>query len=296
MPDKRVLVTVSMDCERIRSESYRGDGTASWEMSEKAITGLAELLREEGMQGSFLPTPATAEKQAGLFHELRRQGFEVGMQFHCDSFRDGCYRKVLGEYDQAEQLEILTAAKADWEDALGLPLRTYRSGYLSANDATFPILAELGVEQCSCSKPGRYRPDIAARWYGAPAYAHRVGTGSRLVPGQLGLVEVPVTSHPGERFSREPSFDPRELRPDSQHAPEVYREIVDLALWEMELLQPPVKTIVVLTHNTIDYTAEDDRRRVLLVEILRYIKAKAAEGWEVVPATFADIRAAHDGV
>lgn len=294
MSSRPVYVAVTVDCERVRSESNRNDGTASWEMGEKAVIGLSELLEAEGMKGTFLPTPATAAKQAGLFHQVRARGHEVGMQFHCDSFRDLRYTRVLGDYSPEEQRQILTDAKADWEDALGLPLLTYRSGYLSASDATFPIVAELGVRTCSCSKPGRYRPEIAARWYGAVPYAHRACRDCRLMPGDLDLVEVPLTSHPMERFATKPSFDPRELRPDSRHDAAVYREIVDLALWEMELLTPPVCSIVILTHNTIDYTCRDELPRHLLLQTLHHIKDKADQGWQVVPATLSEIRLAFE--
>ena len=287
----KVHVVVSMDCERIRAESYRNDGTASWEMSELAITGLAELLCQEGMKGTFLPTPATAARQAHLFEELRRQQFEVGMQFHCDSFRDGEYEQILGAYGYDLQKEILTLAKADWEEALGMPMLTYRSGYFSANDFTFPILAELGIKQTSCSKPGRYSPGMAL-WYGALPYAHRPSAISRLQAGDLDVVEVPMTSHPGERFAMQPRFDPKDARPDSGFKPEVYHDIVDAVLWEMEMIGPGVKTFVILTHNTLDYTSDREPRRGLLVDMLRYLKAKEEEGWQVVPATLADVRAA----
>jgi peptidoglycan/xylan/chitin deacetylase (PgdA/CDA1 family) len=292
MTDKHLYVTVSVDCERIRAESYRNDGTASWEMGRRAVLGLAELLEAEGLKGTFLPTPATAERQAGLFHQVRAAGHEVGMQFHCDSFRDGRYAKVLGEYGLDEQRQILTEAKADWEAALGLPLLTYRSGYLSASNDTYPIVAELGVKTCSCCKPGRYRPEIAAWWYGALPYPHRTNATNRLIPGDLDLVEVPVTSHPGERFSGERGFDPRELRPDSQHDPAVYREIVDLSLWEQEMLGAPLRNLVVLTHNTIDYTDRGDHRRDLLLQTLSHIKAKASDNCTIVPATLSDVREA----
>ncbi len=155
---RELFVLVTMDCERVRSESYYGDGTESWEMSQRAIEGMAGILRDEAMKGTFLPTPATAARQARLFQELQGEGFEIGLQFHCDSFRDGEHRQPLGTYGYDKQKEILSLAKADWEDALGSPLVTYRSGYLSANDFTFPILAELGIRQTSCSKAGRYVP------------------------------------------------------------------------------------------------------------------------------------------
>ncbi len=287
-----LYVVVTMDCERICSESYRNDGTSSWEMSEKAVLGLAELLEQERMKGVFLPTPATAAKQPAVFHQVRAAGNELGMQFHCDSFRDGRYRNVLGSYGYTEQRQILTEAKDDWEQALGMPLVTYRSGYLSASDSTFPIVAELGVKQTSCSKAGRYRPSIASRWVGALPYAHWASATCRLESGDLDVVEVPVTSHPGERFMLMDSFDPKDPRPDKNYAPDVYAAIVDAALHEMALLAPKIATFVILTHNTLDYGSTDEPRRAHMVAMLRQLRAKSEEGWRIVPASLADVRQA----
>jgi peptidoglycan/xylan/chitin deacetylase (PgdA/CDA1 family) len=292
MAKGKLYVLVTMDCERIRTESYRNDGTSSWEMSEQAVVGMAEVVREHGMKGTFLPTPATAAKQSALFRQIAAEGFEVGMQFHCDSFRNGEYTQVLGSYGLEQQREILSLAKADWEDAMGMTMVTYRSGYLSANDHTFPILADLGVKQSSCSKPGRYNPAVAALWYGAPVYAHRASAISRLTDGDLDLVEVPVSSHPGERFSLRSSFDPTDPRPDSNHPFAVYRQLIDAVLWEMEMLEPPVKTFTILTHNTVPYTDKNDSRTCILTGMLRYLKSREGDGWEIVPATLVDVRQA----
>lgn len=290
--DRHTLyVVVSMDCERVTSESLIG-GTESWDMSRRAVLGLAEMLEQEGFQGTFLPTPDAAARQASLFREVAERGFEVGLQFHCRSFGDLRYDQVLGHYDRDRQREILSLAKDAWEQALGRPMLTYRSGFLSASDDTFPVLAELGVKQTSCSKAGRYRPDIGARWLGALPYAHRASATCRLESGDLDLVEVPVSSHPGERFSLEPRFDPKDPRPDSAYAPEVYAGIVDACLHEMALLSPKVATFVVLTHNTLDYGSEVEPRRALMLGMLRHLKAKQEEGWTLVPAGLADVRRA----
>lgn len=78
----------------------------------------------------------------------------------------------------------------------------------------------------------------------------------------------------------------------SNYAPEVYSGIVDAALHEMALLQPKVATFVILTHNTLDYGSTEEPRRALMLSMLRYLKAKADEGWEVIPAGLADVRQA----
>ncbi len=291
MRRRDLYVVVSMDCERVTEESLIA-GTASWDMGRRAVLGLAEMLESEGLQGTFLPTPDTAAKQASLFGEVDRHGFEVGLQFHCRSFADLRYTQVLGHYDGDRQREILTEARDAWEQALGRPMVTYRSGFLSASDATFPILADMGVKQTSCSKAGRCRPDIGACWLGAPSYAHRASAANRLESGNLDLVEVPVSSHPAERFSMLHQFDPRDPRPDSNFARGAYPEIVDAALHEMALIDPPVATFVILTHNTLDYGSTDEPRRAHMLNMLRHLKAKQDEGWRVVPAGLADVRRA----
>lgn len=286
-----VHVVVSMDCERVTEDSLI-TGTPSWDMGRRAVSGLADLLEKEGFRGTFLPTPDTAAKQASLFGEVAGRGFEVGMQLHCRSFGDLRYDQVLGHYGRDQQQVILTQAKDAWEQALGRSLATYRSGYLSASDHTFPILAELGVRQTSCSKPGRYLPNLAARWLGALPYAHRANTACRLESGNLDLVEVPITSHPGERFFARDCFDPKDPRPDSNYPPEVYLEIVDAALLEMALIDPPVATFVILTHNTLDYGSRDEPRRAHMLAMLRYLRTKESQGWRVVPSSLTKVRQA----
>ena len=290
--ERRTLgVVVSMDCERVTDESLI-TGTPSWDMGRRAVLGLAELLDREGFRGTFLPTPDTAARQATLFAEVAGCGSEVGLQFHCRSFWDLRYSRVLGHYDREQQRAILSQAKDVWEQALSRPLLTFRSGFLSASDDTFPILASLGVKQTSCSKAGRYRPEVGACWLGALPYAHRASATCRLESGALDLVEVPVSSHPAERFSTRASFDPRDPRPDSDFAPDAYREIVDAAVHEMALIAPPVATFVILTHNTLDYGSPAEPRRAHLVAMLRRLRGKESQGWQVTPATLTDVRCA----
>ncbi len=291
MSKRKLYVVVSMDCERATDESLI-TGTVSWDMGQRAVLGLAEMLEAEGFQGTFLPTPDTAAKQASLFGQVADRGFEVGLQFHCRSFADLRYTQVLGSYDGDQQRVILSQAKDAWEQALMRPMVTYRSGFLSASDATFPILAELGVKHTSCSKAGRYRPDIGASWLGALPYAHRASATCRLESGDLDLVEVPISSHPAERFSLRDRFDPRDPRPDSNFAPDAYLEIADAALHEMALIDPPVATFVILTHNTLDYGSTDEPRRAHMLAMLRHLQAKEDEGWQVVPSGLADVRRA----
>jgi hypothetical protein len=61
----------------------------------------------------------------------------------------------------------------------------------------------------------------------------------------------------------------------------------------MDLLQPKVKSFVVITHNVLDYTSSVEPSRRIMLDLLSYIKDKESEGWQVVPSTLAGVRAAY---
>lgn len=295
---RRIFFAYTMDCERIAAESSLKNGTPSWEISEKAIRGMADVFRARDMvrAGSFYPTPATAARHRELFLELCAEGFDVGCQFHCDTFRSGEFTKYLGEYDYESQKEILALAKQDWEETLGLPMETFRCGFFSANDYTFPILDELGVRQSTNSIPGRHSPRVAACWAGAFPYPHHASRKSRLVCGDLDLYEVPVTTHPYEWMDadRTAAYD---LRPDRALPIEVYKDIIDARVEHMMRSDPPVKAIVGITHNTIDYLDTHAPRRRLFEAEVDYVKETVERhGYELVPGSLGDIHREADRI
>jgi hypothetical protein len=295
---KKIFFAYTMDCERIVTETYLKNGTPSWEMSEKAILGMADVLRKKNAvkAGGFYPTPATAEKHKRVFLDLKAEGFDIGCQFHCDSFRNGEYKKFLGQYECEDQREILTLAKQDWEQALGLPLETFRCGFLSANDYTFPILNDLGVRQSSSSLPGRHQPSIAAYWAGAYAYPHHASRKCRLVCGDLDLYEVPITYNP-YRWLDEAHTAACDLRPDRGAPIEFYREMLDAYTEQMLRGDPPIKAIIAITHNTIDYLDPENPKRKIMESQIVYVKELAAKnGYEFVPASLEDIHREADRI
>ncbi len=294
----KVFFAFTMDCERIAEESTLKNGTPSWEISEKAILGMAEVLREKDVVrgGAFYPTPATAARHRDLFRDLKADGFDLGCQFHCDSFRSGEYSRFLGEYPYARQKEILTFAKQDWEEALEAPMTTFRCGFLSANDFTFPILAELGVRQSSSSMPRRHLPELAARWVGVHPYPHHASAKSRLVCGDLPLFEVPIAVHPFKWANPEHTVAP-DLRPDRGLEPAFYEDIIRSWLENMLRADPPIKTIVAITHNTIDYLdRQNPKRKIMELEIDCIRQAVTESGHQFVPATLQDIRREADRI
>lgn len=295
---RKIFFAYTMDCERIAAESYLKNGTPSWEVSEKAILGMADVLRAQGAvrAGAFYPTPATAAKHRQLFLDLHGEGFDIGCQFHCDTFRDGEYTEHLGRYGYDEQYEILSLAKNDWEQTLGLPLTTWRCGFCSANDHTFRILDELGIRQSSSSMPGRYYPQVAANWVGAHRFPHHASRLNRLVAGSLELYEVPVTTHPYEWADPEHT-SARDLRPDRGSPPQFYKDIIDAHIEYMLRADAPVKAIVSITHNTIDFLDPGNPKRQLMEFQVDYAKtAIEAQGCEFVPAALEDIHREADGI
>ncbi len=295
---KKIFFAFTMDCERIAEESNLGNGAPSWEMSEKAVRGMADVLREKDAvkAGGFYPTPATAAKHRDLFLGLRAEGFDIGCQFHCDTFRDGEYTKYLGEYEYEEQKEILTFAKQDWEDALGLPMVTWRCGFLSANDYTFPILNDLGVRQSSSALPGRHVSRSNACWVGVHPYAHHTSRKSRMICGDLELYEVPLTGHPYE-WADDARMAAQDLRPDRGYEIAFYKGIIDAHVEKMLRCDPPIKAIVAITHNTIDYLDRDCPKRKIMEFEIDYAREVAEKnGYELVPASLEDMHREADRI
>ncbi|MDO9465020.1 MAG: polysaccharide deacetylase family protein [bacterium] len=279
----------TMDCERVKTESWMNDGAPSWSISEKAILGMAEILRKEKVAGGFYSTPATAKKHRKIFIELAKEGFELGLQFHCDSFRDLRYRKHLGQYGYKEQKEILKLAKQDWEDAIGQEVTTFRCGYASANDYTFIILNELGFKQSSSSMSERYTPDVASSWQGAFPYAHHASSKSRLICGNLELYEVPITV---ANFKRRGT-----LCPDWYVLRSSYSKINKEYIQNIIKQSPPIKTLVAITHNTTNYLDKNDVRTQLMGYIIDSARETAKKyGLNFVPATLEKIHQEADKI
>ncbi len=68
---KKLYVAITMDCERIDSESPSG-GPDTWLASEKAIRGFGELLITEKFPPTFFMMPECGEKQPFAFSGVIR--------------------------------------------------------------------------------------------------------------------------------------------------------------------------------------------------------------------------------
>jgi len=286
-----LYVCFTMDCERIRRFSPPG-GPQTWEISERAIEGFSEVLLSHGLVGTFFIVPETAHRHRDLFLELEERGFELGMHFHPQSFGDLRYGEYLGAYSYEEQVEILSQAADVWAEALGRRPRTFRPGNFSANDSTFRALYDLGFRQGSVSAPERVMPKYRAVWAGAYPYAHHVHPHFRLIPGDLDFFEVPVTEDRERRTWEGKSA--MELRVEMAGV-EDHRRTIDRCVADMVENQVPVKTIVAVTHNFIDYEDPEEPRRRVLEEMAEYVqKAALRFGLKLRPATIEQIHRAVD--
>ncbi|RLE98949.1 MAG: hypothetical protein DRJ63_06760 [Thermoprotei archaeon] len=281
---ENLYVVFTMDCERIRKYSPPG-GPETWELSEKAIKGYTSVLTDYGYTGTLFIVPNTAEYHRDLFLELKDEGFELGMHYHPQSFLDGRYTKYLGEYSYSEQLEQLSLAVDYWSRALGFKPESFRPGNFSANKYTYSVLVKLGFRQGSDYLPNRNIPKYHAVWINANPYPHHVKEGDYL--------EVPTTAAIWEPIKK---GDPTHLRIEGYSAEKLCC-LVDQ--WVKHLIEKNivVKTIVVLTHNFIDYTDSGNKHRVKIEKLIKCIEKTARENnLSLVPITLEKLHRILDNI
>ena len=287
-----LYVCFTMDCERIRKFSPPG-GPETWKLSERAIRGFAEILLTHGLVGTFFIVPETAHRHRGLFLELERKGFELGMHLHPQSFGDMQHGEYLGAYSYEKQVELLSRAAEVWAEAFGRRPKSFRPGNYSANDSTFRALYEVGFRQGSVSAPERVMPKYRAVWAGAYPYAHHVHPNFRLIPGDLDFYEVPTTEDRERRTWSGKSA--MELRVEMAGM-EDHRQTIDKSIADMVENRVPVKTIVAITHNFIDYEDPDAPKRKILEGMATYVwEASERFGLKLRPATIEQIHRVADG-
>jgi len=291
MSEENVYVTFTMDCERDRRESKCG-GPESWEVGERNVLAYAEILKSGGMTATFFIIPATAQKQGKMFLELEKIGFELGMHFHCQSFRDCSCPEPIGWHTYEEQLKILGEAKQDWTQGIGRQPRSFRPGYFSANDNTFRVLHELGFRQGSVSCPERWAVRWRAVWVGMYRTANHASSANRLIPGNLDFLEVPNSIDWEKRYPPNPEL-PQELGLErgtiETHRTTIEKNIVDMVYRS----RVPLKTICSFTHNYVDYSKGPHKR--MLQDLVDYLwKVGDKYGLKIVPSTVEQIHKAFD--
>lgn len=275
MIEDNIYVVFSMDCERIAEYSPPG-GPRSWIDSRSSIECFIDTLRSYRFKATFFIVPETAYEHRDLFLEARDKGFELGLHYHPQSFRDGRWGNYLASYSYDDQLYQLREALKDWIGYLGFNPRCFRPGNFSANTDTYRAIYNLGFREGSCYIPGRIRPEWYAVWSDKSPYPHHIEG--------IDFLDVPVTAD--LRFKPRIG-DPPHLRIESGSL-ESLKDILSWWLTHLSSNNIPLKTIVVMTHNTVDYRIGSKERSKLEGLIQAILEAEDI-GYTIYPSTLREI-------
>lgn len=275
-------VLFTMDCEARKDLATEG-GPETWDDARRSIGGFCEALAAHGFRPTLFVVPFAAEALAPFLRDMGRAGAELGLHFHP---QDHGYPDYLGGFPADAQRRMLAEAVARWSEALGRAPASFRSGNFSANDATFPVLAELGFRQGSCSVPGRSFTRVRSNWAGAPMDAYRAGAANRLVPGSLDYVEVPVTAD--WESTMWGGLTKLELRIEMVDA-RAHGFTVRKNVERQKAAGAAHPYLCSLTHDIFDYSDPKEFRRAVLDGLVGEIRGcAAAQGLDLAGETLAD--------
>lgn len=291
LADNSVFVTWTMDCEQIRAESEATGGPDDWDLSERAMRGYVEALAAHGHRVTLFLTPRVAEQQADIVLDLAARGAEPGMHLHPQTTDFG-QDAHLGQLSAEVQRELLTRGRDRIAAALGDSPTAFRPGCFSASDDTFPILADLGFTHGSVSLPGRNLPDVGAVWTAAVPFAHRASATDRCAAGDLPFVEIPSAVDLRDVDGPDSGTgDARHVRLERDGCAEWAGELISRYLGRQVEVQLPVKSLVVMTHNTRRYDDPQDQYRQTLEAVVEAIEqAVEVVGLKLQPATLAEVQ------
>ena len=227
-----------------------------------------------------------AEAHGPLLEELHERGAELGLLVDPPRIEDRRYKRYLGQYNVAQQREIIERETARFEGTVDIQPRSFRSGMCSANDETFKLLYELGFRQSSLSNPGQDLPRIAASWANAEVDAHYVDSENRLRTGKLPLLELPPTTDPHFPVRR---GMPVQLRIELGTVEELLQPLADAQIQRMEANQVPFRALCIGSSTSFDYSLNSTNRSAIK-KFADYLDT-LSQRYEVVPVTLA---AAHD--
>ncbi|NOX55323.1 MAG: polysaccharide deacetylase family protein [Planctomycetes bacterium] len=272
----------TMDCEA----TQRAINDAALGM--RAVRGFVSVISEAKLHATLFVLPGDAVAYPSLLRDLDPGRFELALHVHP---QEEGYDDFCGAYPAEMQRRIYDQAIKKFADAVGVRPTAFRTGSCSANDATFPVTAELGFECCSHSMPGRNMTWLRSNWVSAPQHVHYAHPANRLLEGGLDLVEVPITTDPDSMLWS--GSHPQDLRVELFDAKN-HRYMIDKVLAREKARPQPIKAIVALTHNTFEYENPSDFRRQTLLQMIADL-AELADKHHVnlVPATLSEIAAAY---
>jgi len=285
-----------VDCQTPKKPGGGKDQT--WEIAEQAVRGVAEVFAERDLMHAlgFCSEPEVARRQPDLFREMADLGAWLALHFQVRGYRpagaseDYDWERTLAEYDYEEQRAVITIARDEWEQALGMAAEDFGACCAQANDYTFPILAELGFRQCYVSCPGRYNPAAGQRWWGAFPHSHHVSSKSRLVCGDLDLYECPLNRTLVPEQVSPGVWRVDDLRAERERDFDDAFALAEASVADMMLRDHPILYVHAPTHNTWDATDRAHPRRRAVETVIDVAYALAEQlGLELVPASLKDM-------
>lgn len=269
-----------MNCE---PPSRKGPpaGPPGWDSSARSIDGFCNRVQTGGHAITLFVSPRVADEHGPMFDESASRGIELALYLHPKDLEVPGYTNYLGRYSEQEQHELIEHATEHMYHTLGGRPRSFRGGDFAANDATFGVLYDLGYRQGSLSSPGRNVARQTAQWHSAEPDPHYVDRRNRLVRGDLGFLEVPVTT------------DAQQPGP-SGFSPDLCIELGTFANWHRPLIVGQLermantercfRTLCVFTHNRYNYHLDDDTHSQTVDALLEYFDSLSAE-YTIIPTT-----------
>jgi len=277
-----VLFTMDVECP---GEGSKDAGFNDWALGGNAVRGYARTLAAEGWPVTFFVVPEAARHYRDLLKEVEAQGAELALHVHP---QDLGYSEYLGAYGLEEQAEILSSAMATWREALDARPYSFRPGNFSANDSTFPALESLGFRQGCVSAPERRMPSLRSVWTTALKDPHFANRANRLLPGDSGFLEVPLTVDWESMIWG--GITPLDLRVEAVDA-RSHSFTIDKNLRRMQNEKVSPMALVPVTHNYFDYSSAIDFRAITLCGIIEHIKRLADHyDLEVIGTTMCGFR------
>lgn len=281
-------VVATMDVEIPTSQSHRSaSGPPDAESGGRWSQAFADVVGSFGLPVTYFVHPEVVTEQGFLYKELEERGHCLGLHLHAWRF-DNRYRCEFGGLNESQAREMLTRACNSWRSVFGVDPVYFRPGTMSANDATFRVLSDLGFRGGSLSLPGRVFPDKHAVWMGAPLDPHRAHPDFRMIDGPLDFANMPVSVDTSELIAKDGRYFYYDLRPDFtdiDHASMVRR-----ILGQIVERKPRVPCINLLTHNDHDFSNQSSAVTRNLLVTLKAIESAAAEyGLSYQGSTLADI-------
>jgi hypothetical protein len=277
-----VYLCWSMDCEATQT------AIDDVPLGIRAVRGFTEIISRAGLRATLSVLPGDAAAYSGLLRDLDPDRFELSLHFHP---QEEGYDDYCGAYSAQEQRKMYGDAMEKFADATGRTPQTFNTGGASANDATYPVTAELGFKNCFHSMPGRDMTELRANWVGAPPHVHYAHPHNRLLEGGLDLVEVPITTDPDSMLWS--GRHPQDLRVELFDAKN-QRYMIDKMLGREKSRPHPVPVLTPLTHNIFAFDDPQDFRRQTMLQMIDDC-AELAEKHEVnlIPATIGGVAAAY---